>query len=120
MGALAGVDSQLYEAAAIDGAGKWKQMIHVTLPSIAPTIITMFILRVGHLMSMGYEKTLLLYNDATYEVADVIATYSYRMGLGDQQWSYAAAIGLFNSVINIILLLITNRLSKKLSETSLW
>lgn len=120
LAALAGVDSQLYEAAAIDGAGKWKQMIHVTLPSIAPTIITMFILRVGHLMSMGYEKTLLLYNDATYEVADVIATYSYRMGLGDQQWSYAAAIGLFNSVINIILLLITNRLSKKLSETSLW
>lgn len=120
LAALAGVDSQLYEAAAIDGAGKWKQMVHVTLPSIAPTIITMFILRVGHLMSMGYEKTLLLYNDATYEVADVIATYSYRMGLGDQQWSYAAAIGLFNSVINIILLLITNRLSKKLSETSLW
>ena len=120
LAALAGVDSQLYEAAAIDGAGKWKQMIHVTLPSIAPTIITMFILRVGHLMSMGYEKTLLLYNDATYEVGDVIATYSYRMGLGDQQWSYAAAIGLFNSVINIILLLITNRLSKKLSETSLW
>lgn len=120
LAALAGVDSQLYEAASIDGAGKWKQMIHVTLPGIAPTVITMLILRIGQLMSMGYEKTLLLYNTATYEVADVIATFSYRQGMIDQQYSYAAAIGLFNSVINVILLLLANRLAKKFSETSLW
>ena len=120
LSALSGVDAQLYEAAAIDGAGKWKQLLHVTLPGIAPTIITMLILKMGSLMSLGYEKTILLYNASTYETADIISSYIYRVGLLDQDWSYSTAIGLFNSVINCILLIITNRLSKKLSDTSLW
>ena len=120
LSALAGVDSQLYEAAQIDGANKWKQTLHVTLPGIAPTIITMFILKIGKLMSMGYEKTILLYNPSTYETADIISSYVYRIGLLDQDWSYSTAIGLFNSVINFILLILANKLSKKFSRTSLW
>lgn len=120
LSALSGVDSQLYEAAQIDGAGKWKQLIHVTLPAIAPTIIIMLILKMGTLMNMGYEKTLLLYNPSTYETADIISSYIYRVGLLEQDWSYSTAIGLFNSVINFGLLLATNKLSKKFSETSLW
>lgn len=120
LSALSGVDAQLYEAAAIDGAGKWKQLLNVTLPGIAPTIITMLILKMGSLMSLGYEKTILLYNASTYETADIISSYIYRVGLLDQDWSYSTAIGLFNSVINCILLILTNQLSKKLSDTSLW
>lgn len=120
LSALAGVDSQLYEAAEIDGATKWKQTIHVTLPGIAPTIITMFILKIGKLMSMGYEKTILLYNPSTFETADIISSYVYRIGLLEQDWSYSTAIGLFNSVINFVLLILANKLSKKFSETSLW
>ena len=120
LSALSGVDSQLYEAAQIDGAGKWKQLIHVTLPGIAPTIIIMFILKMGTLMNMGYEKTILLYNPATYETADIISSYIYRIGLLEQDWSYSTAIGLLNSVINLGLLLITNKIARKCGETSLW
>ncbi len=120
LSALAGVDSQLYEAAQIDGAGKWKQLIHVTMPAIAPTIIIMLIMKMGSLMNMGYEKTILLYNPSTYETADIISSHIYRIGLLDQDWSYSTAIGLFNSVINFGLLLITNKISKRYSETSLW
>ena len=120
LSALAGVDQQLYEAASIDGAGKWKQLLNVTLPGIAPTIIIMLIMRVGQLMSMGYEKTILLYNPSTYDTADIISSYIYRVGLLDQDWSYSTAVGLFNSVINFCLLILTNKISKKFSETSLW
>ena len=120
LSALAGVDSQLYEAAQIDGANKWKQTLNVTLPGITPTIITMFILKIGKLMSMGYEKTILLYNPSTFETADIISSYVYRIGLLNQDWSYSTAIGLFNSVINFILLILANKLSKKFSQTSLW
>ena len=120
LSALSGVDSQLYEAAQIDGAGKWKQLIHVTLPGLAPTIIIMFILKMGTLMNMGYEKTILLYNPATYETADIISSYIYRIGLLEQDWSYSTAIGLFNSVINLGLLLLTNKIARKCGETSLW
>ena len=116
LSALSGVDSQLYEAAQIDGAGKWKQLIHVTLPGIAPTIIIMFILKMGTLMNMGYEKTILLYNPATYETADIISSYIYRIGLLEQDWSYSTAIGLFNSVINVILLIFVNWVVKKLND----
>ena len=120
LSALSGVDSQLYEAASIDGAGKWKQLLHVTLPGIAPTIIIMLILRMGSLMSMGYEKTILLYNPSTYETADIISSYVYRAGLIEQDWSYSTAIGLFNSVINCVLLFVTNQISKRTTESSLW
>lgn len=120
LAALSGVDTQLYEAAMIDGAGKWRQLIHVTLPGIMPTIIIQLILNIGSLMSVGYEKTLNLYNESIYETSDIISTYTYRMGIGGQDWSYSAAVGLFNSVINCILLVIANKMSKKLTESSLW
>lgn len=120
LSALSGVDQQLYESAAIDGAGRWKQLIHVTLPGIAPTIVIMLIMRMGQLLGTGYEKTILLYNEATYETADVIASYIYRVGILERNWSYSTAIGLFNSAINLALLIITNKISKRVSETSLW
>jgi len=118
--ALAGVDPQLYDAASVDGAGKWKQTLHVTLPGIAPTIVIMFILNVGRMMSVGYEKTLLLYNEAIYETSDIISTYVYRYGLIDKDWSYSTAVGLFNSVINVILVITANKISKKVTSNSLW
>ena len=120
LSALSSVDSQLYEAASIDGANRWKQTLHVTLPGIMPTIIIMLILRMGSLMSMGYEKTILLYNPSTYDTADIISSYVYRAGLLEQNWSYSTAIGLFNSVVTCILLVVTNQLSKRPTESSLW
>lgn len=120
LAALSGIDSQLYEAASIDGAGKFKQMLHVTIPGIMPTVIIMLILRMGSLMSMGYEKTILLYNPSTYETADIISSYIYRVGLLEQNWSYSTAIGLLNSIINCFMLVAANKLSKKVTENSLW
>ena len=120
LSALSGVDQQLYEAASIDGAGRWKKLLNITLPGIAPTIIIMLIMRMGQVLGTGYEKTILLYNEATYETADVISSYIYRSGILERNWSYSTAIGLFNSVVNLILLVITNKISKRVSETSLW
>ena len=120
LAALTSVDAQLYESAVIDGAGKWRQLISITIPAIIPTIITMLILRIGSIISVGYEKLLLLYNDATLGVADVINTYTYRKGLIDLDWSFSAAVGLFNSVVNLIFLVGANTISKKLSDTGLW
>ena len=118
--AIAGVDTQLYEAAEIDGAGRWKRILHVTLPSIKPTIIILFIMQVGKMMSVGYEKIILLYNPSIYETADVISSYVYRKGLQDSDWSYSTAVNLFNSVINFALVIVTNKISSKASETSLF
>ncbi|MBQ4110945.1 MAG: sugar ABC transporter permease [Clostridia bacterium] len=120
LAALSGIDQELYEAAVIDGAGRFKQLWHITLPGIAPTVITMLILRCGQLLSVGYEKIILLYNSGTYETADVISSYVYRMGLGSSRYSYSSAVGLFQSVVNLILLFAVNSLSKKFSETSLF
>ncbi len=120
LGALTGVDQQLYEAAQIDGANKFLQTLHITLPGILPTIVIMLILRMGQIMNVGYEKIILLYNPTIYETSDVISTYSYRKGLLEMNYSYSSAIGLFNSVINFILVITANTLSRKLSDTSLW
>ena len=120
LAALTGVDQQLYEAAIIDGANRWKQTLHVTLPGIAPTFVIMLILRIGGLMNVGYEKIILLYNPITYETADVISTFVYRKGLIELNWSFSAAVGLFNSIINFALLLTANKISARTSESSLW
>ena len=95
-------------------------MIHITLPSIMPTIMTMFIIQSGNMFRIGYEKVLLLYNPATYSVADVFSTYVYRKGIVESNYSYATAVGLFESVIALIILTLTNRLSRKLTDSSLW
>lgn len=120
LSALAGVDQQLYEAASIDGAGRWKKLMNVTIPGIMPTIVIMLILRIGQILGTGYEKTILLYNEATYETADVIASYIYRVGILERDYSYATAIGLFNSIINLLLLVAANKASKKVGQSSLW
>jgi len=120
LAAISNIDPQLYEAALIDGAGRFKQIWYVTIPSILPTIIIIFILRMGHMMSVGFEKVYLMYNPLTYETADVISTYVYRKGLLEMDYSYGSAVGLFNSLINFLLVIITNQISKKVSETSLW
>ncbi len=120
LAALTGIDASLYEAATIDGAGRFKQLINVTLPGISSTIIMMLIIRLGNVLTVGYEKLILLYNDATLEVADVISTYVYRKGLLEQNWSFSTAVGLFNSAVNLILLFATNFISRKVSDYGLW
>jgi putative aldouronate transport system permease protein len=120
LAALAGIDQELYEAAVIDGANRWKQTIHVTLTGIMPTIIIMLIMRVGMMMSVGSEKTILLYNSQVYETADIISSYVYRKGLVEFNYGYSTAVSLFNSIINFTLLVVTNHISKKSSETSLF
>lgn len=120
LAALTNIDQEQYEAARIDGANKWQQTIHVTLPGIIPTIMTMLIMRMGNVMSVGYEKVMLLYNSQVYETADVISTYVYRIGILQTDFGYSTAIGLFNSAINLVILLAANKLSKKMTETALW
>lgn len=120
LAALTAIDAELYEAAKIDGAGRIRQTFHITLPGIAPTIITMFILRLGSVLNVGYEKIILLYNPMIYETSDVISTYVYRAGLQEFKYDFASAVGLFNSVINFMLVYSANLLSRKINETSLW
>ena len=118
--ALAAIDPQLYEAATIDGANRWQQTIHVTLPGISNTIVVLLILRLGQIMGVGYEKTILMYSPATYETGDIIASYVYRVGLVDADYSYSTAINLFNSVVNLFVLFLANQISCRISNTSLW
>lgn len=120
LAALTAIDPQLYEAARMDGAGKLRQIWHVTLPGIMPTIVVMLILKLGSMMSVGSEKILLLYNSNTYSTADVISTFVYRKGLLDANYSFSTAVGLFNSLINFGLVLGANMISRKVNETSLW
>ena len=118
--ALTGIDQQLYEAARIDGATRLQQAWHITLPGISSTIIILFILNLGGMMNVGFEKIILLYNPAIYETADVISSYVYRKGLLEFNYSYSAAVGLFNSIINFILVITFNKISRKVSDVSLW
>lgn len=120
LAALAGIDQEQYEAAVIDGAGRFQKMLHITLPGLYPTIIILLLLRLGQLMSLGYEKIILLYNSTTLKTADIINSYVYRRGLQQFDWSYSTAVGLFNSTINFVLLVVFNRISKKVSDNSLW
>ena len=118
--AIAGVDQEQYEAAYIDGAGRFKQMIYVTLPGIASTIVVLLVLRLGGVLEAGTEQILLLYSPTVYSVSDVIGTYVYRMGLGEMQYSYATAVGIFNSVVGFILVICGNYASKKITGKSIW
>lgn len=120
LSALAGIDMGLYEAASIDGASRWRQTLTITLPCLLPTISIMLITRIGQMLSVGYEKILLLYNPALYERADVISTYVYRKGILGAEYSYSAAVDFFNSIINFILLLFSNSISKKLTGNGLF
>ena len=120
LAALTNADPALYEAAQIDGANRWKQLVHVSIPAILPTTIILLIMQLGRTMSVGYEKIILMYEPGTYEVADVISTYVYRRGIVNGQFSFSTAVGLFNSIINLILLVGVNKISNNISEVSLW
>lgn len=118
--AISRVDTELYEACTIDGGGRMTRLLHVTLPQILPTVITMLILTVGRIMGEGAQKTVLLYNSATQDRADIIASYVYRRGIQQSEYSFSTAVGLFNNVINCALVLITNRISRRVADVSLW
>lgn len=120
LAALSGIDPALYEAARIDGANRFHQAVHITIPGILPTIVVLFILRVGSMMNVGHEKIILLYNDMIMETSDVISTFVYRKGLLDANYSYSAAVGLFNSAINFGLVVLTNALSRAVKQITLW
>ncbi|MBP3361148.1 MAG: sugar ABC transporter permease [Clostridia bacterium] len=118
--AISGIDQQLYEAAEIDGAKKIRKVWHITIPGISDTIILMLILRLGSVLSIGAEKVILLYNAGTYETADIISSYVYRTGIGGARYSYSSAVGLFQSVVNFIILIAANGISKKIKGNSLF
>lgn len=120
LAALTTIDPQLYEAARIDGASRWRQIWHVTLPGIRPTMVVLLILNIGTFMAVGFEKILLLYNPLLYPTADVIATYLYRVGIISSNFSYATAIGLFEAIIGLTLILTANAISRRAVGTSLW
>ena len=120
LAALTNIDPQLYEAARMDGAGRLRQIWHVALPGIMPTILVMLILRMGNMLNVGFEKIILLYNPAIYDTSDVISSFVYRKGLQEFNWSYSTAVGLFNSAINFGFLIVANWLSKRTKESSLW
>ncbi|MXO80812.1 ABC transporter permease subunit [Paenibacillus sp. OT2-17] len=120
LAALAGVNPELHEAAIMDGASKWKRVMHVDIPSILPTIVILLILALGNIMGIGFEKAFLMQNDLNYSTSNIIPTYVYEIGIQKAQYSFSTAIGLFNSVVNIILIITVNRIAKKLTETSLW
>lgn len=120
LAAISGIDPTLYEAAIIDGTNRFQKVLYITLPGMANVIVTLFILNMGKMLSVGAQKIILMYNPLVYETADVISTYVYRRGLIGTDYSFATAVGLFESVINLILIVFTNKLSKKYSETSLW
>jgi len=117
---LSGIDPTLYEAAVVDGAGRSKQLIHITVPALLPTIMVLLIMRLGHIMSQGFEKIILLYRPLTYDTADVISSYVYRRGIQETNYSFGAAVGLFNAVANFSVLIGANYLSRKTTEQSLW
>lgn len=120
LAALSGIDPCLYEACVIDGGNKLKQILHVTIPGILPTIVVKLVLSIGSMFAVGYEKIILLYQPVTYETADVISTYMYRIGLSEGKYDFATAVGLFNSVVSLIFVSVTNIVSKRLTETALW
>jgi putative aldouronate transport system permease protein len=118
--ALSTINEELYEAAMIDGAGRWKQFLHVTLPCLMPTIIVMLLIRLGGILNVGYEAIILLYNPGIYETSDVISTYVYRSGLMEGRYDYATAVGLINSLVAFVIVVATNKVSNRMTGTGLW
>lgn len=118
--ALAGVDMQLYEACRMDGGGKWRQFVHVTFPGILPTIMIMFIMKIGSILNVGYEQIILMYQPSTYETADIFNTFVFRTGIQNGDYSLSTAVGLFNSAVGLVLVTLANKISARVTETSLW
>jgi len=120
LAAIAGIDPQLYEAAIMDGASKFRQIIHITLPAMMGVIVILFLLRLGHVLDVGFEQIFVLYNPLVYEVSDVIETYVYRVGIQQAKFSFTTAVGLFKAVIGLLLVMMANRGAKKLGQEGIW
>ena len=120
LAALSGVSDELHEAAIIDGAGKLRRIIHIDIPTIMPTMVILLIMNAGRIMNVGFEKAFLMQNNLNSNVSEIISTYTYKMGLIQSEFGYSTAIGLFNNVINFVILLLVNRLARTLSGSSLW
>ena len=120
LAAIVSLDTQIYEAAIVDGANKFQQIIYVTIPGIVPTIVLMFILRIGHILEAGFEQILVMYNPTVYKVADIIQTYVYRIGLGQMDFSLGSVVGLFDSVVAFILIVSANYVCRKTLDRSIW
>lgn len=120
LAAITAVDHELYEAAVLDGAGRLRQTWHITLPSILSTVMVLLILRIGNLLNVGFEKIILIYSPITYSTGDVISSFVYRKGLLESNYGYSSAVGLFNSIINFVLLILANQISKATTKSSLW
>ena len=120
LSALSSVDQELYEAATVDGAGKWKQLLHITLPSITPTIVVMLILSCNNIVNAGFDQIFMLYTALVYSVADIIDTYVYRIGIQNADYSFSTAAGLFKSVIAFVMILIVNTVAKKTGNEGIW
>lgn len=120
LSALTSIPDVLYEAATVDGAGRWKQLIYITLPSLLPTIVIMLLINLGNILNVGYESIILLYSPGVYETADVISTFIYRTGLAEGRYDYATAIGLVNSLVAFIMVVAANKISNRLTNTGLW
>ena len=118
--AIIGISPELYESASLDGINKFQEVWYITLPMIKPTVLILFLLEIGNLMSVGYERVSLMYNPSTYDTADVISTYVYRQGIEMTKYSFSAAIGLFNSVMNFAFVFTANCITKKMTNSSLW
>lgn len=120
LAAITGIDPQLYEAAIVDGANKFQRIWYITIPGISPTIVLLLILNIGNLLEAGFQQILVMYNPMVYSVADIIGTYVYRVGLGQMNYSYGAAVGLFNSVVAFVLIITGNQVAKRLAGRSIW
>ncbi len=120
LAALTGINSELVEAAVVDGAGRWQRLLHITLPGIAPTVTIMFLLRIGQLLTLDYQMILLLYSPAIYETADVLGTYIYRRGILGADFSFATAVGFFQALVGLVFIVGSNWIAKRTGETSLW
>ncbi|WP_409345160.1 ABC transporter permease [Paenibacillus sp. MBLB4367] len=120
LAAIAGIDPHLYEAATMDGAGRWRRMWHITVPSIMNVFVLLMILKVGHILDAGFSQIYVLYNSLVYKTADIIDTWVFRRGLEQMQYSYATAVGLFKSVVGLILIFVTNKIAKKFGQAGIW
>ena len=117
---LTSVDTSLYEAAEIDGANRWQRIWHISVPALIPTMLTLLLMRLGNVLNVGFEKVLLLQNSSTYSTSDILSTYVYRLGITQMKYSFASAVGLFNNVVGLVILMFFNTLSRKIANTSLW
>ena len=114
------MDTSLFEAAEIDGANRFQRIWHISVPALIPTMVTLLLMQLGNVMNVGYEKVLLLYNPSTYSTSDILSTYVYRVGITQMKYSFASAVGLFNNVVGLVIVMLFNTLSRRIADTSLW